>query len=95
MAKRHLNSWQTLFRRAVSIIKSCEKAGLPEPEWSFGGGTALMRRYRHRLSEDVDIFIGDPQYLTAFSPRLNDVAEGLTSNYAEDAISGLEQIGQL
>lgn len=44
-----------------------------------------MRRYRHRLSEDVDIFIGDPQYLTAFSPRLNDVAEGLTSNYAEDA----------
>lgn len=44
-----------------------------------------MRRYHHRLSEDVDIFIGDPQYLTVFSPRLNDVAERLTSNYAEDA----------
>lgn len=44
-----------------------------------------MRRYHHRLSEDVDIFLRDPQYLTAFSPRLNDVAERLTSNYAEDA----------
>lgn len=44
-----------------------------------------MRRYHHRRSEDVDIFVGDPQYLTAFSPRLNDVAETFTSNYAEDA----------
>ena len=44
-----------------------------------------MRRYRHRISRDVDIFIGDPQYLTAFSPRLNDVAETLTDNYVEDA----------
>lgn len=44
-----------------------------------------MRRYRHRISRDVDIFIGDPQYLTAFSPRLNNVADALTENYVEDA----------
>lgn len=44
-----------------------------------------MRRYRHRISRDVDIFISDPQYLTAFSPRLNDLAGDLTENYVEDA----------
>jgi hypothetical protein len=85
VAKRRIDTWQALFERAVRIIDSCGKAGIPTPIWSFGGGTVLMRRYRHRISRDVDIFIGDPQYLTAFSPRLNDVAEALTENYVEDA----------
>lgn len=84
MAGRRIDNWRTLFERAVRIIDSCRAAGIPEPAWSFGGGTVLMRRYRHRISRDVDIFIGDPQYLTAFSPRLNDVAEALTENYVED-----------
>lgn len=85
MAGRRIDAWRTLFERAVRIIDSCSKAGIPAPIWSFGEGTVLMRRYRHRISRDVDIFLGDPQYLTAFSPRLNDVAESLTENYVEDA----------
>jgi hypothetical protein len=85
VAGRRIDNWRTLFERAVRIIDSCGKAGIPAPVWSFGGGTVLMHRYRHRISRDVDIFIGDPQYLTAFSPRLNDVAEALTENYVEDA----------
>ena len=85
MADRRLDLWQTLFGRAVEIIDSCAKAGIPAPVWSLGGGTVLMRRYRHRYSKDVDIFIGDSQYLTALSPRLNSIAEKLTSDYVEDA----------
>lgn len=44
-----------------------------------------MRRHRHRLSKDVDIFIDDPQFLGYLTPRLSPVAEALTTDYAEDA----------
>ena len=43
-----------------------------------------MRRHRHRLSKDIDIFIDDPQFLTYLTPRLNQTAESLTSSYLED-----------
>ena len=44
-----------------------------------------MRRHRHRLSKDVDIFIDDPQFLGYLTTRLSPVAEALTTDYAEDA----------
>ena len=31
--------------------------------WTFGGGTALMLQIDHRESDDVDIFLPDPQLL--------------------------------
>lgn len=46
-----------------------------------------MRRLRHRVSKDVDLFVPDPQYLGYVSPRLNDTAEELTQRYLETAIS--------
>ncbi len=55
--------------------------------WSFGGGTVLMRRFHHRTSKDVDIFVPDPQYLGYVSPRLNDTAEDLASSHLETATS--------
>jgi hypothetical protein len=42
-----------------------------------------MRRYRHRLSKDIDIFIPDSQYLAYLTPRLNAKAESLTTKYLE------------
>ena len=42
-----------------------------------------MRRHHHRFSKDIDIFLSDPQYLGYLTPRLNTVAESLTSNYVE------------
>ncbi|WP_230979696.1 nucleotidyl transferase AbiEii/AbiGii toxin family protein [Steroidobacter gossypii] len=44
-----------------------------------------MRRYRHRFSKDIDIFVPDPQYLGHLSPRLNDIADGLTMHFNEQA----------
>lgn len=29
--------------------------------WTFGGGTAMMLQIDHRISQDVDIFLPDPQ----------------------------------
>ncbi|MFT4197921.1 MAG: nucleotidyl transferase AbiEii/AbiGii toxin family protein [Pseudoxanthomonas sp.] len=59
--------------------------GISEPFWTLGGGTVLMFRYHHRLSKDIDIFVPDPQYFGFVSPRLSDVAAGLTSDYTEQA----------
>ena len=44
-----------------------------------------MRRYRHRFSKDVDIFIPSPQYLNYLSPHLNDVTEEMTGDYTLQA----------
>jgi hypothetical protein len=87
VAEDRLIAWETLFRRALEIVDSVAASGTRFDDWSFGGGTVLMRRYRHRVSKDVDIFVPDPQYLGYVSPRLNDTAESLTSKYLETAIS--------
>ena len=87
MAEDRLRIWETLFQRALALIKSAERTGTRLDDWNFGGGTVLMRRYRHRFSKDIDIFVPDPQYLGYVSPRLNDTAESLTSKYLDTAIS--------
>ncbi|MHB1479368.1 MAG: nucleotidyl transferase AbiEii/AbiGii toxin family protein [Acidithiobacillus ferrooxidans] len=79
-----MDSWEPLFDKAMVAIDSLPPH-LPRLEWTIGGGTVLMFKYRHRLSHDVDIFITDAQYLTALSPRLNDKVEDLTVHYREDS----------
>lgn len=85
LAEERVNAWETLFRRALDILDSAQRAGSMVHEWSFGGGTVLMRRYRHRVSTDIDIFVPDPQLLGYLSPRLNPVAESFTADYFEQA----------
>jgi hypothetical protein len=75
--------WERLFRHAVELIDSVTAAGTMVENWSFGGGTVLMRRHHHRLSKDIDIFLEDPQYLGYLTPRLNSNAEALTQHYDE------------
>jgi len=87
VAEERLNAWEILFRRALQIVDSVAASGTRFDDWSFGGGTVLMRRYRHRASKDVDLFVPDPQYLGYVSPKLNDAAESLTSKYLETANS--------
>jgi predicted nucleotidyltransferase component of viral defense system len=87
LAEARLKAWETLFRRALEIIDSARASGTRFDDWSFGGGTVLMRRFRHRVSKDVDIFVPDPQHLGYVSPRLNDVAESLAPKYLESANS--------
>lgn len=85
MAEDRLKIWEALFERALVLIDSVAKAGITLSDWSFGGGTVLMRRYRHRFSKDIDIFIPDPQYLGYLSPHLNDTAESMTGDYTLQA----------
>jgi hypothetical protein len=85
MAEERLKSWETLFRRALLLIDSVGDAGGILDEWTFGGGTVLMRRHRHRFSKDIDIFIGDPQCLGYLSPRLSNAVEAMTTHYIEQS----------
>ncbi len=80
-----MSTWETLLARALVILRSAASAGSLAREWSLGGGTALMLRHGHRRSEDIDIFVPDPQVLGLLTPRLNPVAESLTPDYAEGA----------
>jgi hypothetical protein len=79
-----LRIWEVLFERALILIGHARERALPVDEWTFGGGTVLMRRHRHRLSKDIDIFIDNAEFLGYLNPRLSDVAESLTTDYVED-----------
>lgn len=85
MAEDRLKTWETLFQRALVLIDSVGASGTKLEDWSFGGGTVLMRRHRHRVSKDIDIFVPDPQYLGYLNPRLSTDAELLTTQYDEQA----------
>jgi|SRR5437667_7156397 len=84
MAEDRLKIWETLLKRALVLIDSAAQSGVNFEPWSFGGGTVLMRRHRHRFSKDIDIFVPDPQYLGYVSPKLNDTAESMTGDYVEE-----------
>jgi hypothetical protein len=79
-------TWQVLLGHALEIIDSVTPlAGTALEYWTLVGGTMLMRRYHHRLSKDIDIFLPDGQGLAFLSPRLNRAAEDKTSEYVEQA----------
>jgi predicted nucleotidyltransferase component of viral defense system len=81
--EERLKIWEILFQRALVLIDEARSVGIPVDDWTFGGGTVLMRRHRHRFSKDVDIFINDPQFVSYLSPRLSPAAESLTADYVE------------
>jgi hypothetical protein len=64
-----------LFGHALRLIRHIEENGISDPFWTFGGGTVLMLRHRHRRSKDIDIFVPDSQYLPYVSPRLSSLAD--------------------
>jgi len=83
LAEDRLRIWEALFQRALELIDAARESGAPLDDWSFGGGTVLMRRHHHRFSKDIDIFVPDPQFLGFLSPRLSTKAESMTSHYDE------------
>ena len=82
MDERRLDDWQPLFSSALRILDAAAVT-LGNFPWSFGGGTALMLKYRHRYSRDIDIFLRDPQFIGHVSPRLSPAAEAVTDDYEE------------
>lgn len=81
MPGKRPSEWPVLFDLAIDILAHFEKANGFLPNWSFGGGTALMLQIDHRESHDIDLFLDDPQYL----PYLNPETQGIKLDRAPDS----------
>ena len=78
-------TWLKLIGPALRVVDSLQTRGYGKLDFRLGGGTVLMFRFDHRISKDIDIFTFDAQALSFLSPRLNEVAERESLDYAEQA----------
>jgi len=92
--------WTRLFRIASSLIRQVNADYPIIDRWSIGGGTAMMLQINHRRSDDIDIFLTDPQLLPYLNPELHDFTfevmpsdyRGDGSNFLKLAFEGLGEI---
>jgi hypothetical protein len=80
-------SWHELARIAADMVADAEHRAGGEMKPKLGGGTRLMLAFEHRISDDIDLFIRDPQWIGYLTPRLNDRFESVLSGYEESASS--------
>ena len=86
-AHKATGSWRAMEKLALEIVSDASKTAQSELNPVLGGGTRLMLALEHRISDDIDLFIRDPQWIGYLSPRLNDKFEGVISDYDEGATS--------
>lgn len=94
------SDWKRLFRIASSLIRQVNTDQRIIDTWSIGGGTAMIVQIDHRRSDDIDIFLTDPQLLPYLDPGLHDFTfEVLPSDYRGDGSNFLklafEGIGEI
>jgi len=85
VAEGHIKDWERLFARALRVVDAGQGTAQSSIVWSLGGGSALMRRHRHRRSAGVDIFLRDARMLHRLSPRLNEAVGALSVDYVEES----------
>jgi hypothetical protein len=91
--RQETSQWPLLFDIATDIIAQTAEGAGREPEWSFGGGTALMLQIDHRESHDIDLFLSDPQFLPFLNPDTQGYAlERMPDTYQTDGTGSLKLI---
>jgi len=80
-------SWRVLEKLAMQMVSDAAAAAKCDFKPLLGGGTRLMLAMQHRISDDIDLFIRDPQWIGYLTPRLNDRFESLIDAYDEGATS--------
>ncbi len=80
-------SWRALEALAIEIVNDAAKNANDDFKPVLGGGTRLMLSMEHRISDDIDLFIRDPQWIGYLTPRLNDRFEDVINGYDEGATS--------
>ena len=86
-AHRSSGSWRALEKLALQMVMDASRAAKSDFSPVLGGGTRLMLALGHRISDDIDLFIRDPQWIGYLTPRLNDRFEQLIEAYDEGATS--------
>ena len=94
------SDWARLLRIACSLIRQVNTEHLIIDAWSLGGGTSMMLQIAHRQSDDIDIFLPDPQLLSYLDPKLRDFKfEIAPSDYQGDGSQFLklafDRIGEI
>lgn len=64
--------WARLLKIARALIRQVNSDQSIIDQWTLGGGTAMMLQIDHRESNDVDIFLSDPQFLSFLDPQKRD-----------------------
>lgn len=80
-------AWRKLEKLAHEMVQDASTAAKSTFMPVLGGGTRLMLAMEHRISDDIDLFIRDPQWIGFLTPRLNDKFEHLINTYDEGATS--------
>lgn len=84
---RRAGGWRALEALAIELVNDAADRAKADFQPVLGGGTRLMLAMEHRISDDIDLFIRDPQWIGYLSPRLNDRFEGAITGYDEGATS--------
>lgn len=79
--------WRTLLSLATTLVGQAEQVAGSVMKPRLGGGTRLMLSLDHRISDDIDLFIRDPQWIGYLTPRLNDLTQAAVDDYEENAVS--------
>jgi hypothetical protein len=83
--------WETLFAVACDLIDQVNAVQQIIDEWSLGGGTAMMLQIGHRESDDIDVFLSDPQLLPYLDPARQDFRFKITpAGYSTDGAAFLK-----
>lgn len=86
-AHRASGTWRALEKLALQMVMDASRVAKSDFSPVLGGGTRLMLAMGHRISDDIDLFIRDPQWIGYLTPRLNDRFEHLIDAYDEGATS--------
>ncbi len=82
----HSGPWRGLERIAQHATQAAAALSASPFVPVLGGGTRLMLAIRHRISDDIDLFIDSPQWLGYLTPRLQ---EDLIPDYV--ALEGYDE----
>jgi hypothetical protein len=93
----HNDAWKELLPSCFSVVDEVIRDRKVEFPIRIGGGSMLLRRYRHRKSRDLDLFVTDAQLVRWCSPRFNEAAADLFPDYGEEAaavklVTGMQEI---
>jgi hypothetical protein len=83
----HNHAWKSLLGYAFAVIDEVMREHKVPFPIRIGGGSMLLRRYGHRRSKDLDLFVTDARLVKWCSPRFNETAADLFPDYGEDAVT--------
>ncbi len=93
----HNDPWKSLLPYFFAVADEVvQRHRMPFPIL-IGGGSMLLRRYMHRKSRDLDLFVTDVRLVRWCSPRNNETSADLFIDYGEEAtavklITGMQEI---